>query len=271
MKSILLHVHDDDGQEARLQTALDLVRANEGHLTCVQTTSIDAYVGAAPFYGSAYLIESQIEDLRTQQAKERAELEERLGREGVSWDWVHAGIDSIQAIVDEARLADIVVMSRAIRATGRHGALPIVADVALYTRGPVLAVPDTQTGIDLTGPALVAWNGSAEAANALRAGLPFLRMASGVEVLVIDGEDDDECSGEDACAFLSRHGIRAVLSQKACAEGTVADMVMQSAWERGASYVVMGAYGRSRIREYILGGVTRQMLEESRIPLLLSH
>src|SRR3546814_8153626 len=82
MKSVLLHINRDSGQKSRLQAALDLVRAQEGHLTCVQVTPIQQYVAMDPFGGS-FVLPANLEELRAEEGLFREQTEERLAREGV--------------------------------------------------------------------------------------------------------------------------------------------------------------------------------------------
>ena len=163
MKSILLHIHEDEGQEARFSVACDLARAFDGHLTCVQVTPLSAYVAADPF-GGFYPIAGLYEYLNEQNRIIRSRLEKRLAQEKLQWDWQDCDGDVAQTLVSQSRLADLVVLSQS--GVGQHdGArpLPLVADVAINTRAPVLAVPANVTAFDPGGTAIVAWNGSSVA------------------------------------------------------------------------------------------------------------
>ena len=172
MKSVLLHINNDSGQESRLEAALDLVRAQEGHLTCLQVTPIQQYVAMDPFGGS-FVLPANLQELRTEEARERAGIEERLVREGVAWDWQHYNGDLVQTLLSTSRLADVTVLTRTMQAPKDPGApLPIAADVAVHARGPVLAVPPECKSFECCGKAVIAWNGSYEAAHALRSAVP---------------------------------------------------------------------------------------------------
>lgn len=272
MKSVLLHIHRDEGQESRLQVALDIVRAFEGHMTCLQATPFDTYLIGDPF-GSVYALPEIAAEIRRDEEAERTAIEDRLKAENVSWDWLSYNGSAAAMLVDHSWLSELVVISPTPARDGNGAPLPvpIAADVALHARTPVLVVPVGAKGLDCGGPALIAWNGSREASQAVRGALPLLRMASDVEILAVDAGAEVDIPAEEAARFLSRHGVTAKISEASPGDQPVADLIREAAADRGVSYIVMGAYGHSRLRERMLGGVTRDMLEESAVPLLMAH
>ncbi len=273
MKTILLHIADDDGLAARLQAAFDLARAFGGHVTCLQTTPYadyalgDAGMGAFPVTELLAAVEAQRDAVK-------ARVVVHLEAEGVSWDYRLCDGDAGDRLVEAARLADVVVLSAgamrgAIGGGGRARA-DLAGDVAIRAPAPVLLVPVDSHGFQVTGPALVAWNGSQEAAAALRAALPMLRLASRVEILTVV-EASAEIAGLAAAEWLSRHGIHAELFERAPDPAGVDATIRAVAVERGAAWLVMGAYGHSRLRETLFGGVTRNLLAAPSYPLLMDH
>lgn len=270
MKSVLLHINRDGGQEARLQAALDVVRAQEGHLTCLQVTPVQQYVAMDPFGGS-FVLPANLQELRAEESRERSAIEARLAKEGIPWDWQHYNGDLVQTLISASRLADVTVLTRTMEAPKEAGApLPIAADVAVHARGAVLAVPPDLSGFDCCGKAIVAWNGSYEAAHALRSAVTLLAQAQEVNILTVE-EDESGFPATDAAAYMSRHGISSELHEWGCAGRTVEETIMKAIEDLKASYVVMGAYGRSRLRETLFGGVTKHLMSECRVPLLLAH
>ena len=270
MKSILLHIHQDRGQSGRLRAALDLVRTFDAHLTCVQVTPYEGYIVSDPF-GGVYAFPEIIARIRDAEAESRAEVEAALGREGIAWDWLHFDGAPARMLVDRSRLSDLVVMS----APGKEGAdrpLDIAADVALHARCPVLALPVEGEEFRCAATAFVAWNGSAEAATALRQARPLLKRAAAVHVVTIgEALSGNALSAAAACRYLSRHGIDSALHDIPARETPVAAQLLEGAAAYGAGFIVMGAYGHSRLRELVLGGVTRDMLGASDTPLVIAH
>ena len=270
MKTIVLHINDDRAQGDRLAVALDLARAHGAHIACVQAGVYDIYLSSDPmggFYGSAELYE--VVKQRNEDARQR--IEARLNAEGVSWDYENCDGDPVQILVSRARLADLIVVSRADRDDGVYpGPIPIAGDVAVLARAPVLVVPPGTTSFDSKGPVAVAWNGSMEAAHSLRLTLRQLRLASAVHLLTVDDPPAD-FPATDGCRYLSRHGISSELHQCRSDQRPVADTLLAAAHAVGATCLVMGAYGHSRLRETIFGGVTSDLLARATLPLLLAH
>lgn len=269
MKTILLYANDDEGVQARFDAAVSLTRALDGHLYCLQATPYSAFVMGDPF-GGIYAIPTVIGEVREAEESHQAKLEARLKTEGVPWTWTRMDGQPAQLLIDRARLADLVVLSLP-RSEGRIDTpLSLLGNVATAVRSAVLAVPPEGGAVDLSGAALVAWNGSAEACHALRFVRPLLQRASRVQIVAVD-EDKADIPPTDAAGYLARYGIRATIEAQPPGERSIAETICEASDAIKAAYVVMGAYGHSRFREMVLGGVTRAMLTQSRIPLILAH
>jgi nucleotide-binding universal stress UspA family protein len=263
VKTILLHMDDDAAMEARFQAALSLARQQGGHLTCLQVRPVPYYpvdAGLSPGSSEIFL-QSFEETVRVQ----RAAWEPRLGSEMVSWDWrVRTGSKVIE-LLDEAQLVDLIVIGVGDEVPG----MSVAGRLIVQSPVPLLAVPREASQFDPNGPMMVAWNGASEAANAIRHALPLLKSAASTHIVSIDDESRGLPSA-DVATYLSRHGIHADV-QEWPAKPTVEETLMAAAHELGASCIVMGGYGHSRARELVFGGVTRAMLKDCPVPLLLSH
>jgi nucleotide-binding universal stress UspA family protein len=271
MKSLLLHVGADDGQTTRLNAAIALAQTFNAHLRCVQATPLAAFAMFADPFNASFDLPAIYEAVREAAEDERRRIEDRLRNEAISWEWLQLDEPAGSAIIRQAKLADLVVLSRPdSEASGTLPPAPIAADVAIHSHGPVLAVPVIDERFDCAGPALVAWNGSFEAAHALRMSLPLLHRAATVHVVTV-AEEPSEPTADEACQYLARHGIAAERHQRTAGEGEVAQALVDAALEVGAGYMVIGAYGHSRVRETILGGVTRDLLHGSPIALLMAQ
>jgi nucleotide-binding universal stress UspA family protein len=270
MKSVLIHANQDAGLESRLQAALDVVRLFDGHLNCLHTTPYEAFIAGDPF-GGVHALPVVVEQLKQLENEQRAQMDGKIANEGVAWDWLQIDGPSLLALLDRSRLADLVVLSL----VGKGGnddepALSLAAGVAIHARAPVLAVPQTAMGFDPRGPAMVAWNGSAEAAHALRFALPMLRRSTEVHVVTVT-EDCRHFPATEGCRYLALHGVKAELHEAPLDDREIDEVLLRAAASLDARYIVMGAYGHSRLREAVLGGVTRGMMQESPVPLLLGH
>ncbi len=271
MKSILLHVHGDDGQAGRVAAAIAIAQATSGRIHCLQVTPVSSYVIAEPF-GGMFMLSSLYDALAEQNAAARQEVEAQMKDAAVPVDWTDFDGGVAQSIVSRSRLADLIVLSQADYERGNGlQPIPIVADVALSAQTPVLAIPVAATApIRVKGTATIAWNGSPEAATTIRAALPLLRLAGSIVVVTIDG-DDASYPAQTAIDYLALHGITATHRNAASNGDGIGPALIDTVKALDASYVVMGAYGHSRFREALLGGVTRSMLAHSPVPLLLAH
>ena len=145
----------------------------------------------------------------------------------------------------------------------------LAGDLALTASVPVLALPQDSKALDFDKPALIAWNGSPEAAHAVRAAVPFLKGRP--VVIVTIGGDEGDFAAEEAARYLSRHGIHAELRAIERGVETPEERIEKEADALGAGLIVMGAFGRSRLRETIFGGATQYLVTGGRYPLLLAH
>ncbi|MES2097958.1 MAG: universal stress protein [Pseudomonadota bacterium] len=266
MKNILLLAHDDLGQEARFQAALDVCRAVDGHLTCLDV-AVPMLI-ADDSFGSVATAALLSDEVKREQLN-RAKMEARLNHEDVSWTWIDSTGQLAPTLRRHATLADVIVVSRELDDFPLPDMEAVAADVIVRSGKPVLAVPEHHERLDLS-VALVAWDGSSAAAGALRAAIPLLRLAERVIVVEVDGKSHDT-PGEDVAIYLSRHGIHARVEWVQALDAGVARTILDAAARHHAGYIVMGGFGHSRLREALFGGVTREMMSSSSRPLFLAH
>ena len=150
----------------------------------------------------------------------------------------------------------------------------LIVEAALFDSGrPMLVVPYIQRNGLKLDRILLCWDGSRSAARAAADALPFLRRAKLVEVVTVASEPakSDEMPGADIAHHLARHGVKVELKRIVTAETDVASTILSHAADSSADFLVMGGYGHSRLREFILGGVTREILASMTVPVLMSH
>lgn len=268
MRSILLHVADDDGLPARMQVALDLARAFDGHVTCLQPLVL-GYPIPGDFYGMAYA--ELLKASRENAENLRRTHEAHLAAEDVSWSWDAQENVTVDALLLASALSDVVVLGS--RAPTGDMSSWIARDLVGRVHAPMLLVPDTCARLDCGGTALVAWDGSAQASRALVAATPLLAKASSVVLATVVGEEDKayELPAVEGAEYLSRHGVTCELVELGRGTQSVADVLIEAAAHREAAYLVMGAYGHSRLVEAVLGGVTRSLFAAAPLPILACH
>jgi nucleotide-binding universal stress UspA family protein len=267
MKNVLVLMHDDAGQEARFQAALDLTRALDGHLTCIDVSIAPAFVGDYAMTGGEALL---MADEQQREGVNKSHMLERLKAEDVSYDWMDETGFLCPAVRDNVGLADIVVFNRKLDSIDYPDMRQAVGELVLKSSKPIVAVPETARGFDAFGPALVAWDGSREAVAALQAATPLLAKASSVTILEAD-DGSIKTPAEDAAEYLSRHGIRPVIRRERHAIDLPSTIILDTIRDIKAAYLVMGGFGHSRFFEATFGGVTRRMLQECPVPLFLAH
>lgn len=286
--SILAVLDGDSGTEAVLSGALTVGRALGATVECLHVES--AVADSLPMLvevGSGAAVKALLEADRQERERRREHVEAVFKRTvaaaeaptfspngaalptgfGIGLRTVvgHAG----REIAARGRLFDLIVIGRPEQATGGIDA-PDFEATLFDTARPVLII-DGQSPEIVELKAMVAWDGSREAALALAMAIPLLTLAASVEVLTIEGKGGDAPDPAAAAQFLARHGIRAEARRLEMGNRTPADVLVDACRDGGAGLLVMGAYGHSPLGEYIFGGVTRRALEKSPTPILLAH
>ncbi|MBX9797505.1 universal stress protein [Sphingomonas sp.] len=266
MKNILVLIHDDAGQEARLQVALDIARAMDGHLNCVDITMVPMLVSDYVSMGGGAML---LGDEQAAESANGARIRARLEREDVPFTWQDMTGDAATCLKEAARLVDLVVLNRVFD----KALYPNMADLvgAMLTEGdvPVLAVPENARGLNVGGRALIAWDGSKDAEAALKTALPLLAHASEVTLLYAD-DGSITIPAEQGAIYLGRHGIPATVRREETGTDRPGTVILVEA-ATNADYLVMGGYGHARWLEAIFGGTTEKLLARSPVPVFLAH
>lgn len=269
IKSILFHVHEDEQFECRLQTALSIARSCSAHLQCLQMIPVEAFAVVDAF--GTFVNPQTLAMLEEQAAKQRERIESRLRNEDVAWSYETTSDPLIPELLKGAALSDLLILGREPEdpAFGRSGRR-LLGEIICNSR-TLICIPGTDAGpLDPFGTAVIAWNGSVEAANAVRQSIGLLTMASSVRVVRIAEEKETAFPDARILEYLSRHGVHAQLDTRAARHGFTQDLIEYVA-VAGASYIVMGGYSHGRAGEFLFGGVTRSLLREFPISLMMAH
>jgi nucleotide-binding universal stress UspA family protein len=150
----------------------------------------------------------------------------------------------------------------------------LIAESTLFESGrPVIVVPYIQKGPLKLGRVMACWDGSRQATRAIADAMPLLERAGQVELVIVANErgKQDEIPGADMGQHLARHGLKVDVNRITEGDIDVADALLSHAADASVDFMVMGGYGHSRLREFVLGGVTRSILRSMTVPVLMSH
>jgi nucleotide-binding universal stress UspA family protein len=264
IEDILLLVHDDVGQEARLRVALDIALAVTGHVTCLDVTPTDPLFASA-WSGAAGAALRKAE--RRREAENRGRLMPRLVRAGVSWEWIDTIDHAAPAMAKAGAFADLVITSCSLLSLPPTGMRDWVTPLFGSSKGAILVVPEMADGLDPGGTALIAWDGSNDVFVALEAAMPMLRLARSVVLLEVD-DGTISAPAEAAAIRLAGSGIRPWIMRDT---GSAPDILAAQVATGHFAYLVMGGPACSRLHEALLGAVSRRLLGKSPVPLLLAQ
>ncbi|MCG9915888.1 MAG: universal stress protein [Phenylobacterium sp.] len=275
-RQIVALVDETRASGPRVRVAADLARRQGAHLTGAFLTSeyLRQYMAAESLTAlPADVVQRVLTGHDEAVAKIAAEaqggFEAVCVEAGVEHDWRMVSGDAPQAFLALTRRSDLTIVPRQAKAClSEHGLN--AAQVTLASGGPVLITPDDDYAPPVGRRVLVAWNGGREAARALQDAWPVLEQAEEVHILTVspDGED-----GPDGLlqSLLAKHGVRAQLIIDPSQDESAVEVIERQVAELGVDLLVMGLYGRPRLQELLLGGVSRAMLADSPIPILASH
>ena len=273
IKDLLVVLDVEDKQAPAHRFALSLAQQTQAHLTfaglAIQYVAPVSFGGEYPYDLMAQAMEQARTTLEENYARVRAYAPEDAPSDFLVIEAV-SGLANAR-LGELARHFDMTVIGQEEdSSTGDDNGF-IVA--ALFGSGrPVFVTPYIHQGPAKLDHAIVAWDGGLVAARALAAAMPLLERARRVEVVTIAPSDApvDELPGFNITRHLARHGVPVELRQLAPADDVAAALLSHAA-ETGADYLVMGAYGHSRFRQFMLGGATRDMLRSMTLPVLMAH
>ncbi|BDB29366.1 universal stress protein (plasmid) [Cupriavidus sp. P-10] len=277
-RTILVDLSEDSARSARIETAARVAAESGGSVVGLTATgtNLEPFRGAGEEAGQyAALAASQLHKLVAGH-KEALDTLTRQVAPDIPTRHIVIDAESGWALADEGRFADLILPAPPSADADVPALLAGVAEYAMLNAGrPILLVPGA-SGPRFGGHVAIAWNGGREAARAVADALLWLAHASAVSVLVVGAgkyaaaieEQSYRDSGNRLTAWLASHGINANLL---VGEGDPDHVLPQLADKVQADLLVAGGYGRSRLRELVLGGTTRALLRQSSLPVFMSH
>jgi nucleotide-binding universal stress UspA family protein len=280
LKDLLLHVDTTPRSATRMELAARLAIRHDAHLTGLHVIDIPS---ANYFYGAAMPFvptnpEEIVDRIRAEAVEAARPIEaafrECLRRNGIEGEWRIVEGAPPATVALHARYADLTIVGQPNRDEPQDAdAVPVTA---IMTSGrPVLVVPFAGEFSTVGEHVLLAWNASREAARALNDALPLLLNAKQVTVLAINPQRGVGGHGDvpaaDIALHLARHGLKTEAAHTVAKDIADGEVLLSYAADIGADLIVAGAYGHSRAREMVFGGVTRTLIAEMTAPVLFSH
>ena len=274
-KDLLVVVDESPSGAQRIDLAVQMASTFGAHLTglCVTEAAELRPSVLAQFPPEVLDMLSRVG--REDAARAKVIWDARLHAAGidVSTEWRAVEGDSGEVTSVHARYADLCIIGQ-VNPDNPTGAEDLPEQVILGSGRPAIVVPYAGTFKAMGQQVMVAWNASREAARAVNDALPILERAAGVRVVSInpqDGPGDGAIPGADISLHLARHGVRVEAETINADDVRVDDALLSRAFDTGADLIVMGAYGHSRLGEFVLGGATRHILRQITIPVFMSH
>lgn len=283
LKDILVGIDPSTDGESRLKLALNLVRAHHAHVTACYVMREEHELPVSPIFagmpvnpgptaaGDAAFPPASREAERAQQVEELFKTELRAHGLGGEWHLLSPGETAV--FIDLAKTFDLTILgqlSPEIRSTGFRP-----DEIVIATGRPVLVVPYAGTFDTVGRRVLLAWDGTREAARAANDALPLLENAEAVTVMFVGAREttlaEHHPSIERMVQHLQRHGIPARAEETLQGDLRISDVLLSRAADLAVDLLVAGAYHHSQLREALVGGVSRELLDHITVPVLMSH
>lgn len=273
-RDLLVHLDGNAAGPAFMARVAEFASGQEAHLTGLHVIDIPEIPG----YVEANIPRDVLQNHRKLFLEEAGKIEsvfsDACHKTALSFEWRCVEDDTVRAVIRAARCSDLVLAAggAGIDSADRTS----VADQVILEGGrPVLIIPPHTALPAIGNQVVVAWNATKEAARAIHDALPILARAKAVTVVSVNPETSDEAHGEipgaDIAAHLSRHGVNTEAQSLRIDHQETGSGLLEWASEQRADLLVMGAYGHTRWRELVLGGVTAHVLRNTGIPVFMSH
>lgn len=281
-RDILVALDTTPASRGRTELAARLAVRFDAHLVGLHTTPLRSMPrdrGYFEYFDRSLLdpLYAEFEEqMRGEAERSRAVFEEITRRQGLAAEWREATGYPSQSAALHGRYVDLIVLGQ-LDPDDTSAPLfrPIPEEVALTAGRPMLVAPYAGTWRETGRRVLVAWDASREAARAINDAMPLLLAADHVAVIAVDpaigpaGHGD--VPGADIALHLARHGVKAAVETTVSDGLGIGNTLLSRASDMEADLLVMGVYGHSRVRELLLGGATRTVLETMTLPVLMSH
>lgn len=275
-RDLVVFLDQHAGHSQRLAFAVSLAKRWQAHLIATfvtQPLALHPHASFAVGTGLSSMLADYHADAETARAQARAEFDRLTDRRSFTSEWRESDNEAGEALMLHARHASLAILGPPARQSSTTTVLGLSERMIFASGRPCLLVPTGWSSERLGNRIVVGWNGSREATRAIADAMPLLTAAEAVHLVVVPDARTQTLFGEDPgadmAAHLARQGAPVVLEQR---QGDDAGAVLlDRCAATDADLLVVGAMGRSRISEFILGGATRTVLDRVDVPVLLSR
>lgn len=277
-KTVLVHLNDERRAARLAAFATQFAKAHGAHLIGLYVVPLPVVLNEWPDIAIAEMIEAQRKSYR-----EEAERVGKIFRDASmdlplpsEWRVLESQYATVaDALVECARMVDIVIALQADASWHLTNTLDAAESAVMESGRPVIVVPNTGEVQPVARHVTVAWNGKRESTRAAFDALPIIEKAGSSAIVWVDPRTGSSAVGDLPCAELAasfaRHGIKTDAKAIQAEDSSVSAALAEEVKRSGSDLLVMGAYGHSRLREFVLGGATRSVMHNMTLPVLLSH
>ncbi|MGQ3672924.1 universal stress protein [Xanthobacter sp. TB0136] len=274
IRDILVNLSQGVEKDAACTFAASLATHFGAHLTAV---SISYEIDVPPFYMGALptdFIEAQLKENETAAHNAEMRFHKLMAERNLPHEIRTLGASlglAAQQFTYMSRLFDVTVVSQPN--PDRPGPEEVIAETVLLESGrAILVIPHAYEKPFSSSHVMLAWDGGRAAARALAEALPLLHQANTVDIIRIGAEEDEDPEAQEVIRHLARHKLKTEVRCLPLAAGqSVSTVLLDEVRARGADLLVMGGYGHSRLKEMVMGGVTREIFATMTVPVLMAH
>ncbi|HKS88701.1 MAG TPA: universal stress protein [Stellaceae bacterium] len=274
-RDILVAIDNAATLAQRLAPAAVLAAAEGARLTGLFASGLPVENAYGDLSGWMQVVEAFLESQRAAASVAEAAFRQELAQRKLTGDWLYRESDATDTAIALAPLYDLVVIGQANPDAEPTGARTLQPEAVVLGCGrPVLVVPYAGNFAEIGRHVLVGWNGSREATRALHDAMSMLQRAEAVTIVEVAGAAEPDAMrvpAAELAAALGRRGVRASAETAPSGDISIEDLLLSRAADLGADLLVMGAYGHSRLREYVLGGPSRGIFRHMTVPVLMAH
>ena len=275
MKDLMVVVDDSTFAESTFDYAVAIAEAYEAHLAVLYPVPV---LPPAVYMGIEYSTEwlaAISENLEQNETVAKEKYMKRAASAGIEIEWRSQEGDPSIVVTEQSRYVDLTIVTQSMQDVDDNPPRNISGHFLLESGRPALIVPHIGADPGLPKNILVAWDNSRTSTRALNDAMPLLSSAENVQLFTINSSEKtretEETSAIDISKHLARHDVNVETRVLIATEIDPADLLLSHVSDMGNDLVVMGAYGHSRFRELVLGGMTREILHAMTVPVFMSH